>query len=302
MNGLQIAQRYFNEWGLPYLRSEFPQLSERVAAFIFGFSQSLGNDDELSRDHAWGPGFEIVLTGEDMRRFGRKLRRSIQADAPRTWLGVRWHPAPNVYSVDSINRWFSREIGCATPPKSGKEWLKRTKAVHLYMLRHMTTFHDPLGEFSARRKAFWYYPKDAWVTRIRDETFQVWHHGQYNFSRTAKRKDPIAIAACLGNFIERTMTVYLLLSKDYAPYWKWLSAEFRKLPDTGEVVEALEELTTSKSRRKQGVLVDFICDDLHSRLLKSKLITGKRSGHPHSLYDASNELEALASKLERNGG
>ncbi len=70
MKGLEIAQRFFYEWGLPYLRTEFPQITERVAAIIFGGSQSLGNDDELSQGHGWGPGFELVLTVKDYRHVG----------------------------------------------------------------------------------------------------------------------------------------------------------------------------------------------------------------------------------------
>ena len=90
MKGLEVARRFFNEWGLPYLRSEFPQLSERAACFLCEGSQSLGHDDELSRDHGWGPAFKVVLTGEDGRRFGRRLRKEINQAAPREWAGYRY--------------------------------------------------------------------------------------------------------------------------------------------------------------------------------------------------------------------
>ena len=51
LKGLEIAHRFFDDWGLPYLRAVFPEISERVACFLCGSSQSLGNDDDLSRDH-----------------------------------------------------------------------------------------------------------------------------------------------------------------------------------------------------------------------------------------------------------
>ncbi len=167
VKGLDVARQFFGEWGLPYLRSEFPEISERIAAFLCGGSQSLGNDDEASRDHGWGPGFGMVLTGEDMKRYGQKLRNRLKEDAPNNWHGYRWRTEANV-PVDSINPWFKSNIGCSHPPGSADAWLDRTREINLYMLRDATIFHDPLGEFTARRRSFHVYPDRAWL-RVRNK-------------------------------------------------------------------------------------------------------------------------------------
>jgi hypothetical protein len=207
--GLEVAQRFFEEWALPYLRSEFPQISERCACLICGGSQSMGNDDELSRDHGWGPSFGIVLRGEDKRRWGQHLVREINNAAPREWLGEKYRGSEHTIDVWSLNPWFKRCIGVVQPPKRPKAWL-RLEECQLYILRHATILHDPLGEFTARKQAFHYYPRPIWLQRISDGTGQVWHHGEYNFiDRMVYRQDPAAIAICLGTFIESTMKAML---------------------------------------------------------------------------------------------
>lgn len=88
--GLEVARSFFDEWGLPFLRAEFPQVSERAACFLYGGSQSLGNDDLLSRDHGWGPQFTIVLLERDYDLLGPKLRESINKAALKEWNGHVW--------------------------------------------------------------------------------------------------------------------------------------------------------------------------------------------------------------------
>ena len=165
----------------------------------------------------------------------------------------------------------------------------------LYMLRHASIFHDPLGEFTSRRKVFWYYPRGAWLQRLIDETFRVWHYGQYNFlARVTRRNDAIAKTICLGNFTDGVMRLCMLLEEDYTPYWKWLAAEFRKLPNVAKVESALSELSTCQDLDRQASLVESICRDMHKRLVEKRLVSPDPKGHPHPLFCARNELALKA--------
>ena len=298
MKGLEVARAFFHEWGLVYLRSEFPEISERVAGVLCGSSQSLGHDDELSRDHGWGPGFSLILTSEDMRRYGRQLRKLMQKEAPRIWRGYEWRGESNV-TVDPIDKWFRQNIGCAQPPKTSEGWLSRTLVNNLYMLRHATVFHDPLGQFSERQKSFWFYPRGAWFESLSTEVFHAWHYGQYNFlERLVHRNDPISNKACLGSFIQGSLRVFFLAERDYFPYWKWLAAEFRKLPNVAEVESWYTELSLSTDIEKQAELVDAICKEVYSRLFSKGLVSEKPSGHEHPLSCAREELQRKASAEE----
>lgn len=293
--GLEVARDFFQEWGLPYLQTQYPHLVDRVAAFMCGSSQSLRNDDELSKDHGWGPMFSLVLTASDMRHRGRELAEQINQAAPRTWNGYTINAKNNV-DVNSVSGWFKSYLGLSQPPKTIRQWMIRVSEDTLYMLRHSTVFHDPLGEFSARRQAFWYYPEDWWMQRVIHEIFNVWHFGQYNFlDRLARRKDPVAIAVCLGRYAEGVMRLSLLLARDYTPYWKWLAAEFRKLPDVEGLDIALRHISVTQDIDLQAERVRAINQELHSRLVTQLGVNPHPTDHPHPLFCARNELAARAS-------
>ena len=312
MKGLDVARSFFEEWGLPYLKSEHPQMADRVAAVMCWGSESLRNDDELSRDHNWGPRFNLVLTGKDMVRHGRRLSRALSEAAPREWKGFRFRPGRNQGTnvpVSSINFWFKHYLGVAVPPTSDKAWFMRCMRTanrwehNLYMVRHATVFHDPLGEFTSRRKLFHYYPEGAWMRRIIWETNNVWHFGQYNFlDRLAVRRDPVAIPVCLGQFAEAVMRLVLLLSQDYTPYWKWLAAEFRKDSAAQELDKSLRRLLETHDIRDQAGAVRSICGEIHSRLVAAFDVNPEPTEHPHPLLCARRELAVRVGEAWRPAG
>ena len=61
--GLDLCEAFFEEYGLPMLQSEFPAYLPYIAAGLVGEgSECFGFDDEISRDHDFGPGFCLWLT------------------------------------------------------------------------------------------------------------------------------------------------------------------------------------------------------------------------------------------------
>jgi len=74
MKGLELAEAFFNQFGLPALKQHFPDLAERAAAGLFGKgSEILGADDQHSRDHGWGPKFRLFLEEQDHERYGKEV-------------------------------------------------------------------------------------------------------------------------------------------------------------------------------------------------------------------------------------
>ncbi len=236
LNGIEVARRFFAEWGLPFLQERFPELVERTAAGLFRGSQVLGADDALSRDHGWGPMFLLLLTQADYAAQGQAVAQAMIEAAPQEWLGYRYCGGlnPNI-EVASGDRYLERWLGFARPPAQWQQWLGGTASgVHeyeLYLIRHGHVFSDPLGEFSARRAALAQYPRLARLQRMSNELFNVWHFRQYNFlDRLLVRQDPLAVQMAQGHFIEAALRLCLLLEGDYTPYWKWLAFAFRALP------------------------------------------------------------------------
>src|SRR5262249_36054768 len=123
MQGLEVARRFFDEWGRPYLRQRFPALVDRMAAGGFRGSQVLGADDEWSRDHGWGPVFMLFLPESDYITHGTEIERALSAEAPREWLGYRiTFPATNI-EVSSVDRYCAYWLGFAHPPDNWRAWL-----------------------------------------------------------------------------------------------------------------------------------------------------------------------------------
>jgi len=66
MKGMEISKEFFLEWGYPFLQKNCPEIIDRIAAGrLGGGSDVIGVDDEISRDHSWGPFFQIFLSDED---------------------------------------------------------------------------------------------------------------------------------------------------------------------------------------------------------------------------------------------
>lgn len=292
--GLEIARAFFFEWGLPWLKGEFPRLADRVAAGrIFG-SDVLGADDEISRDHNWGPQFSIFLSSEDFEAAGRPLSEKMNAAAPNPWKGHSLGGAESKsVLVDSIPAWFQHNFGLPEPPKNESQW-KGVSESNLYFLRHGAIWMDGSGEFTRWRNALASYPEAVRDARLAEECFRVWHHGEYNFvQRMAKRRDPLSISICLGHFVDSVMRLLLLLSGDFTPYWKWLSHEFRKTEDAILVAPLLEALLRSQAVGEQVELVEHISAYIRQKLLAAGAITG-RDDKPYllPLLNAHFELKA----------
>jgi Domain of unknown function (DUF4037) len=290
LNGLEVARRFFAEWGLPFLQEHFPELVKRTAAGLFRGSQVLGADDVLSRDHGWGPMFLLLLTQEDYVAQGQAVEQAMVKAAPQEWLGYRYGGGLTAnIEVSSVDRYLEHWLGFARPPTQWQQWLGGTpsgvREYELYLIRHGQVFSDPLGEFSARRVALAQYPRLAWLQRVSDELFKVWHYGQYNFlDRLLIRQDPLAVQMAQGHFIEASMRLCLLLERDYTPHWKWLAFAFNKCPGAALLDHPLRQLSQSSDLKKRGELVREVCAVIHEMLEAAGLASQDLSVHPHPLF------------------
>ena len=66
IKGLELSKLYFENIYLPELQKNFPELLEKMAIGLAGEgSECFGYDDEISRDHDFGPSCCIWLTDSD---------------------------------------------------------------------------------------------------------------------------------------------------------------------------------------------------------------------------------------------
>lgn len=56
MKGMELAKAYWEEYGWPMIRDQFPEYTEIIAAGLTGSgSECFGFDDEVSQDHDFEP-------------------------------------------------------------------------------------------------------------------------------------------------------------------------------------------------------------------------------------------------------
>jgi hypothetical protein len=306
MKGLEVAKGFYTEWGKDYLEKSFPDLIKRVAiGRVFG-SDVIGADDEISRDHNWGPQFTIFLSAEDYAEQGEKLSVVMNAEAPNPWKGFRLDGAGDKsVEVESIPNWIETWLGFSEKPSRNEDWniivkeridggINVARESILYFLRHGAIWYDGSGEMSRWREALHYYPEKIWYIRLAEELFRLMQHGEYNFvQRVAKRNDPLAKTICIGEFVHGVMNTLLLLNRDYTPYWKWLAHEFRKLEEAKMYVPLLEEVVSVSTAERQVEIVLKICGDIHRTMTNSGIIEIENDKE-HSLPLFNAHLELLA--------
>jgi hypothetical protein len=306
MKGLDVAEDFFLHWGIPALEEEFPDLLRRISAGRFSGSDVLRADDDISKDHNWGPQFTLFLSQDDFEKFATHLSQTMNEKAPPNWNGYRVDGAgdKNVL-VENVPEWVEKHIGFAAFPQSDSDWnivvrhrrlggTVEARESALYYLRYGALWLDNNEEFGRWRKVLEKYPDTVWYARLAEECFRMWQYGQYNFiQRISKRDDPLAVSLCLGEFVEGVMRMLLLLYRHYTPYWKWLAHEFRRVDRASHYAPLLETLVNSDDRVQQVNLVKQICDDIYQELLSIGVIS-KRGTHEQHLY----EIHLVNAQLE----
>ncbi|RIY26161.1 hypothetical protein CJI52_06800 [Bifidobacteriaceae bacterium WP022] len=242
--GMQLAQSYWQTYGKPLLdQPKFAKYKNRIAAGLVGHgSECYGFDDEISRDHDFGPGFCLWLTDEAYAEIGADLQTAYDA-LPRKYAGFgSRNETPRAKSCESskrvgvfsINEFFENLTGFSTAPSQNEPhlWLSLSEST-LAAATNGKIFADPLGEFSKARQSFKLMPDDVRISLISRRLGMISQAGQYNFPRMIARKDASAAWLSINEFVRATASIVFLLNNPvtagYLPYYKWQFAALRKL-------------------------------------------------------------------------
>lgn len=238
MKGLELCERYFRQEGRPVLEREFGPLFQRMAIGLVGDgSECYGYDDEISRDHDWGPSFCIWITKGDYESAGRKIQE-VYDRLPRTFEGYSQRQSSQWgggrVGVLEIGAFYRGFIGPYQPPQSLDEWLLLPENA-LAAATNGKVFQDPLGEFTKIRSGLLqFYPEDVRAKKIAARCMTIGREGQYNFSRCVKRGEFFAARYAETKFCVDVMSMVFLLNKRYAPFYKWIHRALKELPLLGD--------------------------------------------------------------------
>ena len=293
MKGLDLAQAYYDTHGAPMIASRFGSYAQRIAVGYVGpGSECFGFDDEISRDHDWGPGFCLWLPAEDYEQFGAALQKAYQA-LPATFMGF----GPRTVSpgeesrtgVVEISAFYKTYTGLDHVPASLSEWLYIPES-SLATCTNGKIFTDPLGEFSRWRKALLnFYPEDVHLKKLASRCFTIAQTGQYNFERSLKRKEFFAVRYSETKFCADVISLVFLMNKRYTPFYKWMHRAMMELPLLGKEIHALIcDLLSCQIYDEKPALIEKICALIISALRNEGLSDSASDfllDHAHRIHD-----------------
>ena len=236
--GLTLCNDYYEEIGKPALQSQFTDVWDRIAIGLVGEgSDCLGFDDELSRDHDWGPSFCMWLTNEDYATFGQALQKAYLA-LPHEFRGYQRQETQGgkgrvgVWRISDFYRHF---IGLSRAPETLAEWIRIPESF-LAKATNGHVFTDPLGKFSTIRQILLaFYPEDVRIKKIAYYACQMAQSGQYNYKRSLDRCNPATAACARYEFIKAAIAMVYLLNKKYMPFYKWAHHGLQYLPTLSDM-------------------------------------------------------------------
>jgi hypothetical protein len=234
MKGLELARQYYETMGAQMIKANFPSYQDRIAAGLAGEgSECFGFDDEISRDHDWGPGFCLWLADGDFVKIGKELQDCYDALDPSPLGYARRKNAPEAagrVGVLRVGDFYRKFIGLARAPASLAEW-RRIQEHFLAQATNGAVFHDPLGDFSSVRESLLqFYPEDIRIKKIASRAAAMAQTGQYNYPRSIRRHELVAANVALSEFISKACSMIHLLNKRYVPFYKWMHRSILDLP------------------------------------------------------------------------
>ena len=297
MNGLELSRAFYETYGAPMLREQFPQLLPYLAAGLAGGgSECFGYDDEVSRDHDFEPGFCLFLPGEDVvdRRQAFLLERAY-AKLPREFQGVKRGLMQPVggprRGVLRTAEFFAEKTGAPDGVLTLGQWLQ-TPEHALAEAVNGELFFDGYGEVTRIRQGLAAYPEDVRKKKLAGQLLLMGQAGQYNYLRCIRHGETGAAQLAAAEFVKGAMTAVFLLNRVYQPYYKWSFRAMRGLPRLALLAELMEYLLTTDNEPEQAEqkydVMESVAADVIDELTEqglTKAVCGDLEKHAYSVND-----------------
>jgi Domain of unknown function (DUF4037) len=269
ISGIELSRRFHAELVRPWLAGAFPGL-RHAAALIGAGSELIGFDDEMSRDHDWGPRVLLFVSEADFAARAEALAAGFAAVAPADFLG---HPL-------ALNRTRTGDVeGARRDPRHGLEvhtleaMLRRTLALELDEPRDLLTwlglseqqllvlttgavFHDDDGRLTALRQRLSAFPRDVRLYKLASQWRRLGEEQAF-VGRTGHRGDDLGSKIIASRLVRDAMRMGFLIEGRYAPYPKWFGAAFAQLPCAPDLAPMLERaLAASDWKAREARLAE----------------------------------------------
>lgn len=266
MHIIEASERFFNEYADRLFSGEAANCRRFCAAALVGEgSECFGFDDEISLDHDVDAGFCLILEENAFIKYGTALKRAYNS-LPKEYCGIKRNDASEFFTarrgVFSTGGFYKSLIGVEGVPQTLDEWRKIPEYA-LATAVNGKVFCDSYGEFTKIRNVLsGGYPKDVKLKKLSARLALAAQYGQYNFSRSCRRKEYGAAALALNGFVENIVSAIYLLNDSYMPYYKWSLRGMRSLSILGDSEKVLEYLLCEETSEKTESFKCEIIDDV----------------------------------------
>lgn len=235
MKGLDRSRQLFEQYVLPKIQEELPEVIPLLAAGLVGEgSECFGYDDEISLDHDAETRICLWLEQESFDKYEYALRQILE-ELPKEIEDNPVQPMSGWRSgVFEIGSFYEQLIGWKGTPASNRQWLA-TEETGLAAAVNGEVFTDPSGAFTKiRSELLEHYPKDVFLYKLGQEIAIAAQTGQYNYPRAVKRGDFVTANMIRTAFIDHFVRAVFLLNRTYRPFYKWTYQVLSSLPILGK--------------------------------------------------------------------
>lgn len=300
MKGIELAAKFYKEFGEQMLRDNFTHLLPFLAVGLTGSgSECYGYDDDISKDHDFEPGFCVFIPDENVvdSKTAFELERAY-SKLPKEFMGYkRATVSPvggNRHGVIRIGDFIESKTGTRNGDLSVRQWF----SVPEYALSEAvngTLFFDNYGELTSIREKLKHFPEDIRLKKLAGYLLILAQSGQYNFNRCLSRGETAAAQLALFDFVKSAINVFFLLNRKYMPYYKWCFRSLRELnEDCLMLSDKLEFLISEGNETTQAIkkneIIDEICIVISNELKNQNLILFPSTEMEEQAYIVNNNI------------
>lgn len=266
MQGIELSRRFYFEVVQPWLLTAASTL--RYSAALIGYgSELLGFDDEMSRDHNWGPRIHLYVSRADFAQHAHRLVGEFSAIAPRQFLGepIGWRARPHP-AASGAEAAGAMDHGLEVHTLEGrlKAALALNSVVDIGPLQWLgfaeqkllsftagAVFHDDDNRLGKARAVLAYFPRDVWLYNIACQWRRIAEEQAF-VGRAGMVGDELGSRVIAGRLVRDVMRMAFLLERRYAPYAKWFGSAFARLPLAASLSPPLESALRAGDWQARG--------------------------------------------------
>ncbi len=313
--GLALCRAYYETYGAPMIHEKFPDYEERIAVGLVGEgSDAFGWDDELSKDHDWGPSFCMWLSEEDEAQIGEALQKAYE-ELPTEFQGQKRADTAQGggrRGVMTVGAFYERLLQAKRYEEI--DW-RQVEDASLAAAVNGQVFRDDAGVLTAfREKLQQGYPEPILFAKMAEECGHFAQAAQYNYNRVLQRGDQLTAGILLGDGLRCAMRLFYLASGLYPPHDKWLYRGLQDLEGGPEFAVLLEKMRKDPQKAEEvGAFLamdlyrkDYLSDidpylDHQTEELLEKSLFARRTTQELAMDIAKAEFEAF-DKVQNEGG